>query len=227
MHYYQFNIGDYSKDAKHLSLEEDAIYRRLIDLYYLDEQPIPLEIKTISRKILARNKENLIIDVLEEFFIKTEKGFEHSRIKKEIKKYKNNQKNKSKAAKARWAKVSEDADAMHVHNNCNANHKPLTINQEPLTKEKEKVKKRFASPSIKECYEYCSDEKESNKFWNHYESNGWRVGKNKMVNWKSSLTNWIKRAEEFNNGRSQKNSIEPFKKLEQSTNRAVDYINSI
>ena len=133
MHYYQFNIGDYSKDAKHLSLEEDAIYRRLIDLYYLSEQPIPLEIKLVSRKILARNKEDLILNVLEEFFKKTKKGFEHLRIKKEIIIYKKNKKNKQKAANARWAKVSEDADAMHVHSKRNANHKPITINHKPLS----------------------------------------------------------------------------------------------
>lgn len=133
MHYYQFNIGDYSKDAKHLTLEEDAIYRRLIDLYYLSEQPIPLDLKIVSRKILARGKEDLIEIVLDEFFKKTEKGFEHSRIKKEIIIYKKNKKNKQKAANARWAKVTEDADAMHVHTKCNANHKPLTINHKPLS----------------------------------------------------------------------------------------------
>jgi len=32
MHYYQFNIGDYSSHTRHLSLIEDAIYRRLLDI---------------------------------------------------------------------------------------------------------------------------------------------------------------------------------------------------
>jgi hypothetical protein len=30
----------------------------------------------------------------------------------------------------------------------------------------------------------------SEKFWNHYENNGWKVGKNKMKNWKLALTSW-------------------------------------
>jgi len=37
---------------------------------------------------------------------------------------------------------------------------------------------------------------ESEKFYNYYESNGWKVGKNAMVSWKHALSGWITR----NNG---------------------------
>jgi len=30
------------------------------------------------------------------------------------------------------------------------------------------------------------------KFWNYYESNGWKVGKNPMKNWHSSMATWTK-----------------------------------
>jgi len=30
----------------------------------------------------------------------------------------------------------------------------------------------------------------SKKFWSHYENNGWKVGKNKMKNWKLALVQW-------------------------------------
>ena len=30
----------------------------------------------------------------------------------------------------------------------------------------------------------------ADKFWSHYENNGWKVGKNKMKNWKLALTSW-------------------------------------
>ncbi len=30
----------------------------------------------------------------------------------------------------------------------------------------------------------------SQKFWSHYENNGWKVGKNKMKNWKLALNSW-------------------------------------
>ena len=63
---------------------------------------------------------------------------------------------------------------------------------------KKKAPKRFAPPSIEEVFEHLSDSGypykiEAEKFWNYYESNGWKVGKNKMKNWKSAATGWIKR----------------------------------
>ena len=40
---------------------------------------------------------------------------------------------------------------------------------------------------------------EANKFCDFYESNGWKVGKNKMKCWKAAVRNWIKN----NNGNNQ------------------------
>jgi hypothetical protein len=30
----------------------------------------------------------------------------------------------------------------------------------------------------------------ADKFWSHYENNGWKVGKNKMKNWKLAISSW-------------------------------------
>ena len=136
MHYYQFNIGDFLKDTAHLSLEEEAIYRRLIDLYYTSEKPISLDIQTVSRAIRARGSEELIAIILEEFFTKTSKGFKQTRIEKELKRFKEKSKKAADSAKARWNKASKvcdkDANAMRTHSEGNANHKPITNNHKPL-----------------------------------------------------------------------------------------------
>ena len=137
MHYYQFNIGDYSKDAKHLTLEEDAIYRRLIDLYYLDEQPIQLDIKIVSRKILARGKEDIILDVLEEFFVCSDDCYTHQRIESDIAKYHAKSDKARASAKKRW---EDNANAMRTHSEGNANHKPITNNHKPITKDQETIR---------------------------------------------------------------------------------------
>jgi hypothetical protein len=34
-------------------------------------------------------------------------------------------------------------------------------------------------------------------FFNHYESNGWKVGKTSMSNWQTTIKNWHKREKEF------------------------------
>lgn len=39
--------------------------------------------------------------------------------------------------------------------------------------------------------------RESDKYWNHYNSVGWKVGKNKMVDWKSAVHTWLSRSQEF------------------------------
>lgn len=64
--------------------------------------------------------------------------------------------------------------------------------------DKKRKSARFVPPTIDECFLYCQSRIEAEKFWHYYESNGWKVGKNKMKNWKSALTGWMKRAESYN-----------------------------
>ena len=136
MHYYNFNIGDFIKDSAHLTLEEDAIYRRLIDLYYTTEKAIQLDIKLVARSIRAREHEETITLILEEFFTRTEKGFKQKRIDLELKKYRDKSLKAAKSANARWNKGSDscerNANASKTHTEGNANHKPITNKQEPI-----------------------------------------------------------------------------------------------
>lgn len=56
----------------------------------------------------------------------------------------------------------------------------------------QKVKK-FTPPSIAEVSEYCRERGNTvspNKFLNHYESNGWKVGKNPMKDWRAAVRTW-------------------------------------
>jgi uncharacterized protein YdaU (DUF1376 family) len=47
MHYYKFNIADYRSATAHLTNEEDLAYRRLLDMYYDTEVPIPNDPKDV------------------------------------------------------------------------------------------------------------------------------------------------------------------------------------
>jgi len=61
-----------------------------------------------------------------------------------------------------------------------------------------KPAKRFTKPSLVELQQQfhdkgsktCNDDAQA--FTDHYESNGWKVGKNPMKNWKSAVNNWIR-----------------------------------
>ena len=58
---------------------------------------------------------------------------------------------------------------------------------------KDKVKKRFSPPSVNDVSEYCisRNNRVNPETWiNHYISNGWMVGRNKMKNWKAAVRTW-------------------------------------
>lgn len=60
-----------------------------------------------------------------------------------------------------------------------------------------KVRARFEKPTIPEIRAYCESIGAKNvnpvTMFNHYESNGWKVGKNPMVSWKATVRNWNSR----------------------------------
>lgn len=57
------------------------------------------------------------------------------------------------------------------------------------------AKKAFIKPSLEEVKAYC-DERNNNvdaeQFIDYYESNGWKVGKNTMKDWKAAIRTWEK-----------------------------------
>lgn len=149
MHYYQFNIGDYMRDTQHLDELEDLAYRRLLDLCYLSENPLPLDVKEIARRIRMRSECDRIADVLREFFTETPEGYINARAMATIETYKAKGEKAKASANARWSKNKDlaNANALRTHCDGNAdgmrtecasdadgmltnNHKPITINQD-------------------------------------------------------------------------------------------------
>ena len=66
-------------------------------------------------------------------------------------------------------------------------------------KEKEKTGGRFTPPTLEQVTEYCQERKNGVnpvKWYNYYLSNGWKVGKNPMKDWKAAVRTW----EEGNKG---------------------------
>lgn len=56
-----------------------------------------------------------------------------------------------------------------------------------------KTSKRFEPPTREEVAAYCRERGsivEADQWYDHYTANGWRVGKNKMSDWKASVRTW-------------------------------------
>ncbi len=89
MNHYPHHIGDYLKDTAHLTMIEDGAYRRLLDLYYQHEQPLPADKRQVYRLARATTPaERKAVDtILSEYFTATPDGHRHSRCDEEIEQY--------------------------------------------------------------------------------------------------------------------------------------------
>lgn len=70
-------------------------------------------------------------------------------------------------------------------------------------------RKRFEKPTLSEIEQYCIERKNNvnaEQFFDYYESNGWKVGKNSMKDWKASVRTWER--SEYRKPNSKKNSKE-------------------
>jgi len=147
MNFYQFHIGDYIKQTVHLTPMEDICYRRLIDMYYETEQPIPAETDRVSRRL--RLDTELVDSVLKEFFTLTENGWENARCNKEIDAYhvKADTARSNGMLGGRPKKTHPVSDGNLPESGSKANQEPRTKNQEPITKIKTQCESLYRDSS--------------------------------------------------------------------------------
>ncbi len=212
--YYFWFPDDYlsSPWVEAATLEQEAIYRRLLDYQWkhpgcqLPDNPQYL------RRLCKNAKWGKIAGVLEANFERQEgaKGvffWKNPRIFIEFSKFLTlSEKNRIKA-NLRWNKEKPNAGAMPVdmpkpclqNQNQNQNHiKDINTGQEEkaLLEKKSNLKsnpKTFQKPTLEEITQYCIERKNKvnpSQFLDHYSSNGWKVGKNSMRDWKAAIRTW-------------------------------------
>jgi hypothetical protein len=119
----------------------------------------------------------------------------------QIRKTKRQQVNKQTSSKQELNKRATSSEQALVPSINNIN----TINNtNKENKNKSIVKNKiFEAPTFIEVETYFLDSKvtiiEAQKFFNYYESNGWKIGgRSPMKNWKAAANNWMLNAEKFN-----------------------------
>jgi uncharacterized protein YdaU (DUF1376 family) len=142
MHYYKFNIGDYARSTRHLTNDEDLAYRRLLDMYYETEAPIPLETQWVARRI--RMDVDDVEVLLNDMFIRTEEGWRHPRCDADIEEYhrqaERNRENGKRGGRPKTAIKQTIENPVGFESvsigepvvTLNTNHKPLTNKHEPI-----------------------------------------------------------------------------------------------
>ena len=54
-------------------------------------------------------------------------------------------------------------------------------------------RKNFVKPTVEEIEAYCKEKNykiNAQQFFNYYESNGWKIGRNAMKSWQAAVQNW-------------------------------------
>ena len=230
MHYYQFNIGDFSLHTNHLTLEEEAVYRRLLDFYYDTELPIPTKTQPVIRRLRLGCYEPTVDVILHEFFVKESDGWHNLRADIEIADYhakgKTARENGSKGGRPKKNSGSKTQSVILANPEITQpkpKHKLLTKNNKPITIKK----KGFSKPTITELVDAFAGKvtdsgHQAGLFLCHYESNGWKVGKNSMKSWQHAVTNWITRSKQ--NGTGQQFGQKAVSKSERRDNAARAYL---
>ena len=73
---------------------------------------------------------------------------------------------------------------------------PATTEEKSETKKPEPEKpkaKKFIKPTVEEIAVFCKEKKytvNAQQFFNYYESNGWKIGRNAMKSWQAAVQNW-------------------------------------
>ena len=198
MHYYQFHIGDYISHTRHLSLIEDLAYRRLLDFYFLHEQPI--KHRDAARQIGMREHEEDVMTVLNEFFISTENGFVNPRADKEIQQYKEFAEAGKRGAAKRWGKGGNTPPNGEAISPPNAtpiatnNHKPITNNHNKEQRGS-RLANHFSFP--KEWAEFCQQTRPElhptrtfDQFKEYWVSQAGQKGV--KLDWFATWRNWVR-----------------------------------
>lgn len=80
--WYKFNFGEYRHETVGMADAEDLAYRRLIDLYYANEGPLPADKEVLERMVALDY--DCIEPVLKTFFRRLPDGWAHDRLDKDL-----------------------------------------------------------------------------------------------------------------------------------------------
>ncbi len=84
MNYYERHLGDYARDAGHLSLLEHGAYTAILDRYYATEAGIPANQVYRVVRALSKQERDAVDTVLSEFFVLTDGVWVNNRCEEEI-----------------------------------------------------------------------------------------------------------------------------------------------
>lgn len=91
MNYYEHHLGDWAKKCAHLRYAEEGCYRRLLDWYYANERPLPLDEKELYRagRAVSNSEKKMVRRIVAEFFEPAEDGYHNARADRVLSQFEN------------------------------------------------------------------------------------------------------------------------------------------
>ena len=123
-------------------------------------------------------------------------------LKRDLDKYESIRQRNSENARKRWDATASSGIPKDTKNADNGNDN-VTDNDTDI---KKRVR-RFVKPTINDIkQQYPTVDAE--RFYNYYESNGWKVGKNPMKDWKAAARNWLLKDKPLNSNKPPKATLD-------------------
>lgn len=200
MHYYSFHIGDYRAATAHLSNEEDLAFRRLLDMYYDTEEPIPLDTQWVARRL--RVDIDTLVTVLNDMFVHTENGWKHSRCDAEIAHYhelaQRNRENGKKGGRPKKPSGLPVESQTKPKETLTSNQEPITNNHKPKKEQQRgsRLPVDFVLPD--EWIAFCQHERQDlnpHKVFAEFKDYWCALpaGKGTKADWTMTWRNWVRR----------------------------------
>ena len=110
MNWYKWRMTEYAAMTRHLSDGEDLALRRIIDLYYTLRHPLPLD-PTWTAKRIQFERYDVVSDVLQEFFKRTDEGWVYPQAEEDIANFEDKVQKARTAAEQRWMRTHSERNA--------------------------------------------------------------------------------------------------------------------
>jgi len=190
---FQLYAADFYMDTVGWSCEEIGLYFRLLMAEWVNG-PLPDDPVRLSKTCqISLKKFQVNFILLAPKFVKKEGGFlineRLEKTRQEQMQFSELQREKgAKSAKKRWGKK-----VTKVTPRLQPDDKPKdNSSSSPSIREVGKSIK-FIIPTVEQVSAYCLERNNgiNPQVWmDHYTSNGWKVGKNKMVDWQAAVRTW-------------------------------------
>jgi len=202
MHYYKFNIADWHLATSHLSLEEEAVYFKLINYYYDSEQCIPKETQSVIRRLRLGNHEETVGLILKEFFDFKDGFWHHARCDEVIANYHKKADTNKKVGKlgGRPKKINDLENNPEITQTVSEINPQITLttNQEPITSSKPKKRKTailLSKDTMPENYEEFirSERPDLDPLQTYYKFCDYWLGNGETkADWLATWRNWVR-----------------------------------